>query len=76
MVGVREAIPFREFASARFGGEKPYACTEVDEFGHSARRISFPAHSTIFTESEPANTVYMLTRGSAGLYKMLASIQI
>jgi CRP/FNR family transcriptional regulator, anaerobic regulatory protein len=72
MVGAQEAIPFREFASALFGGEKPYACAEVDEFGHSARRISFPAHSTIFTESEPATTVYRLTRGSAGLYKMLA----
>ncbi len=71
MVGVWEAIPFQEFASALFGGEKPYACTEVDEFS-SARRINFPAHSTIFTESEPATAIYMLTRGTAGLYKMLA----
>jgi CRP/FNR family transcriptional regulator len=66
MVGVRE------FASALFGGEKAYAFTEVDEFGHSARRISFAAHSTIITESESATAVYMLTRGSAALYKMLA----
>ena len=45
--------------------------TEVDEF-NSARRINFPAHSTIFTESEPATAIYMLTCGSACLYKMLA----
>jgi CRP/FNR family transcriptional regulator len=72
MVGVRETIPLREFASTLFGGEKPHACTKVDEFGHSTRRVSFPAHSTIFTESEPATAIYMLTRGSAALYKMLA----
>jgi CRP/FNR family transcriptional regulator, anaerobic regulatory protein len=69
MVDVQAAIPFRE--SALFGGGKPYVCTEVDEFGRSARRVSFPAHSTIFTENEPSTTVYMLTRGYAGRYKML-----
>ncbi|MDR3489060.1 MAG: helix-turn-helix domain-containing protein [Bradyrhizobium sp.] len=69
MVGVWEAIPFQEFAPS-FGGGQPYACTEVDEF--SARRISFPAHSTILTESEPATAIYKLTRGTACLYKMLA----
>ena len=56
---------------AVFGGGKRLVPTEVDEF-NSARRINFPAHSTIFTESEPATAIYMLTRGYAGLYKMLA----
>jgi hypothetical protein len=69
VVGIWEAIPFQEFAPS-FGGGQPYACTEVDEF--SARRISFPAHSTILTESEPATAIYKLTRGTACLYKMLA----
>jgi CRP/FNR family transcriptional regulator len=71
MVGVKEA-PNRESASAVFGGGKPFVPTEADQFGHSARRISFPAHSTIFTESAPSTTVYMITYGTAGLYKMLA----
>ena len=56
---------------AVFGGGKRLVPTEVDEF-NSARRINFPARSTIFTESEPATAIYMLTRGYAGLYKMLA----
>ncbi|MGO8913799.1 MAG: Crp/Fnr family transcriptional regulator [Bradyrhizobium sp.] len=71
MVGVQEAIPFGESASALFGGGRPFFPTEADEFGHSAGRISFPAHSTIFTEGEPSTTVYMVTHGTACLYKML-----
>ena len=70
-MGVQEA-PNRESASAVFGGEKPFVPTEADQFGHSARRISFHAHSTIFTESAPSTTVYIITHGTAGLYKMLA----
>jgi CRP/FNR family transcriptional regulator len=71
-VGVQEAIPFRESVSALFGSGKPFADEfEQREIGHLARRISFPARSTIFTESEPSTTVYMLTHGTAGLYKML-----
>ena len=74
LVGVQEAIPFQESASALFGGGKPFVPTEADlsEIGNLARPISFPAHSTIFTESEPSTTVYMLTQGTAGLYKTLA----
>jgi CRP/FNR family transcriptional regulator len=73
MVGVREAIPFRESASALFGSGKPFAGeVGLSEICHSARRISFPAHSTIFAESDPSTTVYMLIHGTAGLYKMLA----
>jgi len=73
MVGVQEAITFRESASALFGSGKPFAGEfEQREIGHLARRISFPAHSTIFTESEPSTTFYMLTHGTAGRYKMLA----
>jgi CRP/FNR family transcriptional regulator len=40
--------------------------------GLSTRRTNFPAKSTIFTESEPSIEVYMLTRGTACLYKTLA----
>jgi CRP/FNR family transcriptional regulator, anaerobic regulatory protein len=69
MVGVQEAIPFRE--SALFGGGRPFVPTEADVFGNSARWISFPAHSTISTEGEPSTMVYMVAHGTACLYKML-----
>ena len=73
MVGIQEAIPLWESASALFGSGKPFAGElEQREIGHLARRISFPAHSTMFTESEPSTSVYMLTHGTAGLSKMLA----
>jgi CRP/FNR family transcriptional regulator len=71
MVGVQEAIPFQESASALFGSGRLFVPTEADVFGGSARRISFPAHSTISTEGEPSTTVYMVTHGTACLYKML-----
>ena len=56
-----------------FGGGKRFASAEAEgEFGNLVARISFPAKSTIFAESEPSIAIYMLTRGTAGLYKMLA----
>jgi CRP/FNR family transcriptional regulator, anaerobic regulatory protein len=73
-MGVLEAIPTREFASALIGGGKRLVLTEAElsKFGNLARRISFPAKTTIFTETEPAIAIYMLTRGIARLYKTLA----
>jgi CRP/FNR family transcriptional regulator, anaerobic regulatory protein len=73
-VGVQqEAFASREYASVLIGGGKRLVPTEAElsKFGNLARRISFPAKATIFTESEPANAIYMLTRGTAGLYKTL-----
>jgi len=74
MVGVgQEAISSRESGSALFGGRKQFVSTEAEGvFGNLARRISFPAKAAIFAESEPSIAIYMLTRGTAGLYKMLA----
>jgi CRP/FNR family transcriptional regulator len=66
-----EAIPLRESVSALFGSAELFAAAEK-QIGHLACRISFPAKSTIFTESEPSIAIYVLTRGSACLYKMLA----
>jgi CRP/FNR family transcriptional regulator, anaerobic regulatory protein len=73
-VGVMEAVPSREFASALIGGWKGLVPTEAElsKFGNFARRISFPATTTIFTESEPSIAIYMLTRGIARLHKTLA----
>ena len=74
MVGVRlEPIPARESGSALFGGRKQFVLPEVEtEFDNLARRISFAPKTTVFAESEPSIAVYTLTRGTAGLYKMLA----
>jgi hypothetical protein len=57
MVGLQEAIPIRESATALVGGGKRFVPTEADlcEIGHLARRVSFPAKSTIITESEPSS---------------------
>jgi CRP/FNR family transcriptional regulator, anaerobic regulatory protein len=70
-VGVREAFPFRESASAPSDGGSPHVYTEDDEFGYSAGPISFPAHSMISIEGEPSTMVYMVAHGTACLYKML-----
>jgi hypothetical protein len=43
---------------------------ELSELANLARRISFPAKSKVFAESEPA--VYMLALGTPGLNKMAA----
>ena len=69
-----EPIPFRESVSALLGSVKPFVAAELEPsgIGHFACRVSFAAKATIFTESEPAIAVYMLTRGTACLYKMLA----
>jgi CRP/FNR family transcriptional regulator len=74
MVGLQEAISVRESATALVGGGKRLVATEADlcEIGNLARRVSFPAKSTIVTESEPSVAIYALTRGTACLYKMLA----
>jgi len=74
MVGVRlEPIPTRESGPALFGGSRPCVPSEVEtEFDNLARQISFPAKANVFAESEPCIAVYTLTRGTAGLYKMLA----
>jgi len=73
MVGVQEAIPFRESASALFDGEKAlFSGIERNETGHFARRINLPAKATIFNESEPSIVIYQLTSGVARLYKALA----
>lgn len=68
----QEAIPSPETAFAVFGGRKQLVPTGVEStFSDLARQISFPAKASILTECEPAIAVYMLTRGTAGLYKML-----
>jgi CRP/FNR family transcriptional regulator len=69
-----EAIPFRESVSALFGSAKPLVAAELElsEIGHFARRVSFAAKATIFTESDAAIAVYKLTHGTACLYKMMA----
>jgi CRP/FNR family transcriptional regulator len=74
MVGYQpEIISHRESASAPFGRRKQLVHAEAEGgFSNLARRINFPAKSTIFTESEPSIAVYMLTCGTATLYKMLA----
>jgi CRP/FNR family transcriptional regulator, anaerobic regulatory protein len=74
-VGVQqEGIPSRKSITALFGGGKRFVPAEAEpgEIGNLSNRISFPAHSTIFTESEPSTAVYMLTHGTAALYKLLA----
>ena len=72
-MGVQQVgIPSLRSATALFGGGKWFAEAQFGEIGNLSRRISFAAHSRIFTESEPSTTVCMLTHGTAGLYKMLA----
>ena len=68
-----EPIPFRESVSALFGSAKPFVAAELElsEIGPFACRVSFAPKATIFTESEPAIAIYVLTRGTACLYKML-----
>src|SRR5271167_1192949 len=76
MVGVQEAIPFRESAAALFGGGKPrFSEVERSEIGHFTRRINLRAKSTIFNESEPSVAIYQLTSGTACLYKTRADGQ-
>src|SRR6202140_3940431 len=74
IVGVQqEAIYSGISASALFGGGKQVVQSEVEsEFDNSDRRIAFPAKSNVLTEGEPSIAIYMLTRGTAALYKMLA----
>jgi hypothetical protein len=62
---VQEAIPFRESASALLGGGKPLSkplssAVARNDISHFARRINFPAKSTIFNASEPCVTLYPL----------------
>jgi CRP/FNR family transcriptional regulator, anaerobic regulatory protein len=62
----------RKSASAPLGGAKQFVPTEPErEFGKLADRINFRARSTIFTENKHAIAVYILTDGTARLYKML-----
>jgi CRP/FNR family transcriptional regulator len=74
IVGVQqEAIYSGISASPLFGGGKQVVQSEVEsEFDNSDRRIAFPAKSNVLTEGEPSIAIYMLTRGTAALYKMLA----
>lgn len=74
MVGLLEAISVRESVTALVGGGKRLVPTEADlcEIGNLARLVSFPAKSTIVTESDPSIVIYTLSRGTACLYKMLA----
>jgi CRP/FNR family transcriptional regulator len=74
MVGVhQEATASREYASALFGGGKSSSPPTLDlnELANLARRISFPAKSKIFAESEPSIAIYMLRSGTAALYKVM-----
>ena len=43
---------------------------EQREIGQISRRIVAPPKATVFTEGEPANALYMLTRGTMALSKM------
>ena len=66
MVGVQEANPFRESASALLGGGQPLSSgVERNDISQFARRINFPAKSTIFNESEPSVAIYQLSSGRA-----------
>jgi CRP/FNR family transcriptional regulator, anaerobic regulatory protein len=73
MVGVQEAIPFGETASALFGGGKPFGLTEIEqrEIGQLGHPVSLPPKAIVFTEGETAVAVYKLTRGTAALYKLM-----
>jgi CRP/FNR family transcriptional regulator len=74
MVGVhQEAILYLKSASALFGGKKQFvqAGVELGEFAKLAVRRNFDAKSTIIAENEPSAAVYVITHGTARLYKML-----
>jgi CRP/FNR family transcriptional regulator len=44
---------------------------ELGELGKLAHRTNFRAKAAVFTENEPTTAVYMVTHGTARLYKML-----
>ena len=76
MVAVQlESIPSRDYASALFGSRRRFAvnAAEQRELSRLGHRISFRKKQTILTEDEPATAVYLLTHGTAVLYKMTAN---
>ena len=76
MVAVQlESIPSRDYASALFGSRRRFAvnAAEQRELSRLGHRISFRKKQAIFTEDEPATAVYLLTHGTAVLYKMTAN---
>ena len=77
MVGVQEANPFRESASALLGGGQPLSSgVERNDISQFARRINFPAKSTIFNESEPSVAIYQLSSGRVTLQETVPAARI
>jgi CRP/FNR family transcriptional regulator, anaerobic regulatory protein len=69
----RSNIFFRESASTLLGGRERFVPNglELSELGKLANRTNFRAKAAVFTEDEPTIAVYMVTHGTARLYKML-----
>jgi len=63
----------REAASAFLGRREQFVPNgiELSELVKLGRQSSFCARATLFAENDPSVTVYMLTHGTARLYKML-----
>jgi CRP/FNR family transcriptional regulator, anaerobic regulatory protein len=63
----------RESASALLVGKEQFVPNgvELSELEKLAHRTSFRAKATVFAENEPSNAIYMLTHGTARLYRML-----
>jgi CRP/FNR family transcriptional regulator len=66
-------IPSRESASALLFGKEQFVPNgvELSELEKLAHRSSFRAKEPVFAENEPSISVYMLTHGTARLYRML-----
>ena len=63
----------RESPFTLLGGREQFVpkALALSELGKLAYRTNFRAKSAIFTENEPTIAVYMVTHGTARLYKML-----
>jgi CRP/FNR family transcriptional regulator len=66
-------IPSRESASALLFGKQQFVPNgvELSRLEKLAHRTNFRAKATVFAENEPSISVYLLTHGTARLYKML-----
>jgi CRP/FNR family transcriptional regulator, anaerobic regulatory protein len=71
MVGVQQETVFTRKSGSALGGIRQFVPIELTGFDKLAHRISFRAKSTIFVENESAVAAYMVTHGTARLYKML-----
>ena len=66
-------IPSGKPASALIFGKEQFVPNgvELSQLEKLAHRTSFRAKATVFAENEPSIAVYMLTHGTARLYRML-----